>query len=156
MTRTTARQLAVQLAFAAIEGSDLSPADFFEEEYFHALPSEDALFAEVPSDKQMRYISELVNGVCERRRELDETISRYSQGWKINRISKTALCILRCAIYEILYMPDIPDAASINEAVELAKSYDEAETVRFINGILGSFMRDRFTETAEAKTDGEG
>ena len=56
--------------------------------------------------------------------------------------------MLRVALYEILYMPDIPAAASINEAVELAKGYDEPETVRFINGILGSFMRSR-GETVE-------
>ena len=155
MTRTIARQFAVQLAFAASEGSDLTPSEFFEEEYFRALPSEDALFSEVPSEKQMKYISELVNGVRERRDELDEYISRYSRGWKISRISKTALCVLRCAIYEILYMPDIPTAASINEAVELAKGYDEPETVRFINGILGSFARENGEANLQASVTEE-
>lgn len=155
MTRTIARQFAVQLAFAASEGSDLTPSEFFEEEYFRALPSEDALFSEVPSEKQMKYIAELVNGVRERKDELDEYISRYSRGWKINRISKTALCVLRCAIYEILYMPDIPTAASINEAVELAKGYDEPETVRFINGILGSFARENGEANLQASVTEE-
>ena len=58
-------------------------------------------------------------------------------------ISKTALAVLRCALCEILYMEDVPDAAAINEAVELAKGYDEPDTVAFVNGVLGSFMRGR-------------
>ena len=141
MTRTTARQLALQLSFAVSAGSDIGPEDFFEEEYFRALPPEENLFEEVPDDKQKEYILALVNGVRLHQAELDAIVERYAQGWKIGRISRTALAVLRCALYEILYMPDIPPAASINEAVELAKAYDEPETVSFINGILGSFMR---------------
>ena len=141
MTRTTARQLALQLSFAVSAGSDIGPEDFFEEEYFRALPPEENLFDEVPDDKQKEYILSLVNGVRLHQAELDAIVERYAQGWKIGRISRTALAVLRCALYEILYMPDIPPAASINEAVELAKAYDEPETVSFINGILGSFMR---------------
>ena len=63
MTRTTARQLALQLSFAVSAGSDIGPEDFFEEEYFRALPPEENLFDEVPDDKQKEYILSLVNGV---------------------------------------------------------------------------------------------
>ena len=143
MTRTTARRLAMQLSFALSAGSDLDPEAFFEDEYYHALPGEDGLFEEMPDEKQKSYIAALVNGVREHRQELDDIISAYSLRWKVSRISRTAAEVLRCALYEILYMPDIPDAAAINEAVELAKSYDEPETVSYINGILGAFMRDR-------------
>ena len=141
MTRTAARQLALQLSFAANAGSDLGVEDFFDEEYFRALPPEDSLFSEMPDEPQKEYIVSLVNGVCEHREELDGYITRYSHGWKISRISRTALGVLRCAMYEILYMPDIPEAASINEAVELDKKFDDPETVSFVNGILGSFMK---------------
>ena len=147
MTRTAARRLAVQLSFASNGGSDLKIADFFSEDYFRALPPEGGIFEEMPDEVQQEYIRALVEGVSEHREELDEYISRYSRGWKLSRISRTALAVLRCAMYEILYMEDIPQAASINEAVELAKSFDEAETVSFINGILGSFVRER--ESAE-------
>ena len=153
MTRTNARQLALQLSFAVTAGSDVGPDTFFDEEYFRALPSEDALFTEIPGEQELAYINALVNGVRDHREELDELISRYAQGWKLSRISRTALAVLRVALYEILYMPDIPDAASINEAVELAKGYDEPETVRFINGILGSFMRERGEIAPEAPED---
>ena len=143
MTRTNARQLAVQLSFALNAGSDLSPEDFLQEEYYAALPEDETLYREYPDEEQKAYICSLVNGVRERSEELDGIITRFSRGWKLSRISKTALSILRCALYEICYMPDVPAAAAINEAVELAKGYDEPETVSFINGILGSFMRSR-------------
>ena len=149
MTRTAARRLAVQLSFASSSGSDLAPADFFSEDYFRALPPEGGIFEEMPDEKQMEYIRVLVEGVRDHQVELDHYISQYARGWKISRISRTALAVLRCAMYEILYMEEIPQAASINEAVELAKSFDEAETVSFINGILGSFVREREGESAE-------
>ena len=81
--------------------------------------------------------------------EIDDLIEKSSRGWKLERISKTALAVLRCALCEILYMDDIPDAAAINEAVELAKGYDEPDTVSFINGVLGSFMRGRAEKNTE-------
>ena len=143
MTRTTARQLAVQLSFAVSAGSSFGPEDFLEEDFFRSLPAEESMTSELPDPAQKEYICALVNGIRDRRDELDGYISRYSRGWKISRISRTALSVLRCAIYEILYMPDISDAASVNEAVELAKKFDEPETVSFINGILGSFLRER-------------
>lgn len=152
MTRTSARQLAVQLSFAASAGSDLAPEDFFDEEYFAALPPEEPLFQELPDAEQRAYICSIVNGVREHSEELDELIGRYSKGWKLSRISHTALAVLRCALYEICYMPDVPPAAAINEAVELAKGYDEPETVSFINGILGSFMRDREKDQTPSDT----
>lgn len=143
MTRTSARQLAVQLSFAERAGSDLAPEEFFSEEFFAALPVDEPLYRELPDEKQKAYICSIVNGVRDHEAELDGIITRYSQGWKLSRISRTALAVLHCALFEILYMPEVPSAAAINEAVELSKSYDEPETVSFINGILGSFMRDR-------------
>lgn len=142
MTRTAARQLAVQLCFAANSGGDVTPEEFFRDGWYSAM-AEDAMISEKPGPEEVKYICEVVNGVAAHAGELDRYISRYSQRWKLSRISKTALCILRCALYEMLYMPDIPPAASINEAVELAKNYDEPETVGFINGVLGGFARDR-------------
>jgi N utilization substance protein B len=152
MTRTTARELAVQITFALISGSSLGLDDFFDTEYYATLAKEDDLFSDYPGDKQLQYIRELVSGVQDRRAELDSFISKYSQGWKLGRISRTAASVLRCAMYEILYMPEVPDAAAINEAVELAKGYEEPETVAFINGILGSFVRGEVGELPAGET----
>lgn len=153
MTRTNARQLALQLSFAVSAGSDVGPDTFFDEDYFRALPVEDTLFTEIPGETELAYINALVNGVRDCREELDAIIEQFSHGWKLSRISRTALAVLRVALYEILYMPEIPAAASINEAIELAKGYDEPETVRFINGILGGFMRSRGEAAEEASVE---
>ncbi|MCX7615706.1 MAG: transcription antitermination protein NusB, partial [Clostridiales bacterium] len=69
-------------------------------------------------------------------------IEKYTKGWNCNRISRISTSIMRISMYEMLYMPDIPDSASINEAVELAKEYDSPEAATFINGVLGTFYRE--------------
>lgn len=144
MTRTTAREIAIQLGFAA-SAAGVSPVDmyerFFDKEYYASLAGEDELYAEYPSASQLEYIRRLISLGDEKREEIDEYIQRYSKGWKLSRISRTALAVLRCAICEIVYMDDIPNSAAINEAVELDKGYDEPDTVAFVNGVLGGFMR---------------
>ena len=150
MTRMTARQLAVQLLFS-IETNSASAEDtlalFFSNDHYETLHDEDELYLEMPDEEQAEYIRRVILNTESHRNEIDEIISRYSSGWKINRLSKTTLAILRCSICEILYLDDIPKAAAVNEAVELAKGYDEPETVSFINGVLGGFMRDQSKES---------
>ena len=144
MTRTTARELALQLGFSVVEGEAFAEdalEAFFEEEHYATLAGECGIYDEYPDEKQMAYIRDLVRLVYDHRVELDAAIEKYARGWKVGRISRTAAAILRLALSEILYMDDIPNAAAINEAVELAKKYEPADTVAFINGVLGGFMR---------------
>ena len=152
MTRSTARHLAIQLCFAAA-ASGREPADLAEdlltEEHFASLAEVDELYAELPKGKYREYIIRLSTLVLEKREELDAYIERYAKGWRPERMSKTALAVLRCAICEILYLEDVPASAAINEAVELDKNYDEPDTVAFINGVLGSFVRGELNEQAE-------
>ena len=147
MKRTTARELAIQMSFAAA-ASGVEPAEmlesFFDREHYESLGTEQELFAEYPDEKQMEYIRRLTLLTAENRSEIDGFIERYARDWKLERISKTALAVLRCAICEILYLDEVPNAAAINEAVELDKGYDEPETVAFVNGVLGGFMRGEF------------
>ena len=77
---------------------------------------------------------------------LDAYIEKYAKGWRFERISLVASAIMRLAMYEIMYMPDIPHGVAINEAVELTRKYDEPETAKFVNGILGSFLRQEIKE----------
>lgn len=159
MKRSAAREIAVQLGFYA-SASEKPVEDiveeFFNKEYYETLATEDELFAEYPEKKQMEYIVRLAKTAEDYRIQIDKYIEKYAQGWKISRISKTALAVLRCAICEVLYMDDIPNSVAINEAVELAKGYDEPETVSFINGVLGGFMRGEFgTEVSEAPVEKE-
>ena len=144
MTRVTARELAILLGFSITASEDFAEESidrFFEKEHYETLRDENELFAEYPNAKQMRYIRELVQLIYDHRLALDNMIEQHARGWKVSRISRTAAAIIRCAMCEILYLPDVPDAAAINEAVELAKKYEDAETVSFINGVLGGFIR---------------
>ena len=87
-----------------------------------------------------------MTGVSQHAAELDTYIEKYAQGWRFDRISLVASAIMRLAMFEIMYMPDIPNGAAVNEAVELAKKYDDPETAKFVNGILGSFVREEIKE----------
>lgn len=144
MTRNTAREIAVHLSYE-MNFTELSIEQLLDRrltaESFSALADEDELYREVPSTKQAAYIRRLVSGVAEHAAELDSYIAKYAVGWNFSRIPLVASAIMRVAMYEILYMPDIPNGVSINEAVEIAKKYETPETVKFLNGILGSFVR---------------
>ena len=91
----------------------------------------------VPDD----YVKTVFCGVYEHSEELDGIISENAVGWKIDRISKTALCVLRLSIFEIKYMEEIPVSVSINEAVEICKKYATEEDASFVNGILSSVAK---------------
>ena len=150
MTRNTAREIAVHFAYE-LSFTDRTAEELTEErlsrESFAALAGEDELYAEAPGPTQAEYIRGVVAGVAEHAPELDGYIAQYAKGWKFERISLIAGAIMRVAMYEILYRPDIPNGAAVNEAVEIAKKYETPETAKFINGILGSFVR------AEAATE---
>lgn len=94
--------------------------------------------AEVRDLEPDEYIKAVFKGVYKNIDQIDTAISENAIGWKIGRISKVSLCILRLAIFEIKFMEDIPVSVSINEAVELAKKYATKEDASFINGILSS------------------
>lgn len=85
----------------------------------------------------------LSRGAWDRRAEFDPCIERFAAGWTLDRMANADRNLLRLAMYEISHRPDIPQSVSINEAVELAKRYSTAESAKFINGILGSYVRER-------------
>ena len=150
MTRSNAREIAVQLIFSLGFGN-LSAQEVLDSqltpERFAELAEENALYAQFPNEKHQQYIRDLVQGVFSHGPELDDYISRYAVGWSFARIPRMAAAIMRTAMYEVLYVPDVPNAAAINEAVEIAKRYETQEVVSFVNGILGSFVRAEFADT---------
>ena len=88
------------------------------------------------------YALECAKGVFEHREEIDDMISKnLKAGWRITRISKVSLALLRLAIFEILYRDDVPVSVSINEAVELSKKYTVKDDTSFINGVLGAVAK---------------
>ena len=150
MVRNTAREIAIHLSYELSfthKTVDALLDERLTAEAFAALAEEDALYAEPPGPKQGEYIRRLGKGVDEHGAELDGYIEKYAKGWKFSRIPLVASAIMRVAMYEVLYMPDVPNAAAINEAVEIAKKYEPAEVVSFVNGILGTFVRTEFENT---------
>ena len=128
MTRKQAREEAFILVFEK-EFNDNSVEDILET----AAEARDL----VPDD----YINRVFKGVYDSLGELDSLISESSVGWSITRISKTALCIMRLAIFEIKYIEEIPVSVSINEAVELCKKYATENDASFVNGILSTVAK---------------
>ena len=158
MTRTNAREIAVQMIFS-LGFDNLSADDVLDSQFtperFEELKDESGLYAEFPNAKQAGYIRELVRGVFAHGPELDEYISRYAVNWTFARIPRMAAAIMRTAMYEVLYMPDVPNAAAIDAAVEMAKRYEPKEVVSFVNGVLGTFVRTEFAEVASMPAKAE-
>lgn len=90
---------------------------------------------------EAEYISDTVSGVMVKKEEIDEFIIKQLEGWSISRLAKVDLATLRLAVYEILYREDIPVEVSINEAIELVKKYSSDESYKYVNGVLGGFVR---------------
>lgn len=95
------------------------------------------------SDDVWEFARELAEGAWQEREESDAVITKYSAGWSLDRMPNADRNLMRLAIYEIKHRPDIPQSVSINEAVELAKQYSTQDSAKFINGILGSFVREK-------------
>ena len=149
MTRSQIREIAIHIVFA----QDANPRsgdelidELLDKCYYETYAGEDEIYTSYPSQKQVAYLRRVARGVVEHRPELDAYIEKYARSWAVGRISRVAVAIMRVAMYEILYMPDVPGASAINEAVEIAKKYEEPETVAFVNGILGSFIRAELPE----------
>ena len=97
---------------------------------------------EIDDEKTIQYIKDTVNGINEKESDIVEQISKnLKPGWKIERISKIELALLKIAIYEILYT-DTPFKVAINEAIELSKKYGEENSSVFVNGILASIVKE--------------
>lgn len=151
MTRANARELAVHLIYSReFTGEDPKQivADRLQNEYYSLLSAENQIYTERPSGKQVAYLDTVVGGVASCQDELNANIQKYSIGWDISRISKLARAVMQLAIFEILYVADIPTGVSISEAVRIVKMYDGDDTGAFVNGILGAFARGL---TAEVK-----
>lgn len=131
MDRSLAREIAMKMLYAASLGGEESMTEVLEQsEQTDTLSSGDKTLLE-----------NLVAGVTAHQQELDDIIGQYAQGWALNRLARVDLTILRMAVYELRYMPEVPVGATINEAVELSKRYCEDKSSGFINGILGSVAR---------------
>ncbi len=152
MNRGDARELAVHLIYSQSFTGD-EPArllgERLQKEYYKNLSQEHEVYQDRPSNAQVRYLDGVVTGVVNRIEELNEKIREFSIGWDVVRISRLTRCVLQLAIYEILFVEDVPTGVAIAEAVRIAKKYDGDDTGAFVNGILGSFARSLPVESAQ-------
>jgi len=95
---------------------------------------------------------ELIHGVIEHAADIDARIKGLAHNWEFDRIAKIDLAILHVAIYEMMYRKDIPPVVSINEAIDLSKQFSNADSKRFINGILDR-MKDKLGRDARKPTN---
>lgn len=91
----------------------------------------------------MEYIKRIIIGVQENMDTIDSEIEKYLVKWKLSRLSKIDLTIMRICAYEIMFEIDIPNKVSINEGLELAKKYSEESSVAFINGVIDNIIKNK-------------
>ena len=152
MTRANARELAVHLIYGRDftgEEPEQVVATRLNKEYYAKLSGENQVYSERPSRAQMAYIDLVVAGVANRVEELNAQIQKYAIDWDISRISRLTRTIMQLAIFEILYVEDVPTGVAISEAVRMAKMYDGDDTGAFVNGILGAYARDLAAEVTQ-------
>ncbi len=127
--RAAAREFVFALIFAKEFAPD-APADEF---YIGELENADVQFGE-----QADYVHDTFFGIIDNMESIDEKISAAAVGWTVSRLSKVSLAIMRLCIYEMLALDDVPKRVALNEAVELAKKYDDDSAPSFINGVLNT------------------
>ena len=126
MKRREARELAFTLLYEMTFYEDADAQSVYEKE---------KTIREFEDDD---YIKKVFFGAAENRQRIDAIIEKYSSGWRVKRISRVSLAIMRLCIYEMLFMEDIPYNVSINEAVELCKKFNDEKANAFVNGILNA------------------
>ncbi|MGM9892261.1 transcription antitermination factor NusB [Limosilactobacillus sp.] len=131
LTRHAIREEAFQVLFALQTNPEVDLDTVYQ-----SIPHHDE--QELPA-----YVKEVVTGVSDHQAELDQQISSVlASGWTINRLAKADLIILRLALYEMQFVDTVPTAVAINEALELAKTFSNDKSRKFINGALGKFEKD--------------
>jgi transcription antitermination protein NusB len=127
-----AREFALKVLFQ-IEVGKLPPEEALEVSFEEARPPE--------GDRP--FIEEIVRGVIAQEADLDQVIEALAEGWRLDRLAKVDKNVLRMALYELKHHPELPVSMVINDAVEIAKKYSTDDSGRFVNGILGSYLRER-------------
>lgn len=151
MARVTARAAVMQMIYEKLaggQGGEETLQMVYDELRAEGVPGVETVKDNEPNKSDRAYITRVLDGVVSHLEELDEQINAASRDWSVDRMPKVDLAILRLATWEILHEDDVPGSVSINEAVELASRYSEPASGRFINGVLGTILRQK--EAAQA------
>lgn len=140
ISRHKIREMALQALFPLDFNADLTKEDAI----MHAIELDQReLINEEESEFVPVYLDTLVGGVCAKKDELDQMIEKHlKNNWRINRISKMDLVILRIAIFEMKYVTDVPAPVALNEAIELTKTFSDDRSRKFVNGILSNILNE--------------
>lgn len=145
MSRTTARAAAMQMIFEKLsggQGGEETLRMVYDELRADGLPGVEKIGKKEPDQEDREYITAALEGVLEHREEIDDAIACTAKGWTIDRMSLVDLTIMRLAVWEILYAEDVPGSVSIAEALEMTERFSDPEDKAFINGVLGTILRD--------------
>ena len=126
MTRHALREAVLQMLFETEFRQDEQPEEIF------AISAENREYTSAEQNE----IRKIYFDILDKKEDIDKLINESSSGWKTSRMTKLSLCIMRLCVYEMVYRDDIPTSVSLNEAVELSKTYDEPKAKTFINGVL--------------------
>jgi N utilization substance protein B len=142
--KSMSRREARSRAFQALYGLQFSPAADLAalQSRFEALPEETEREHNAAGTDCSGFAWELAIGVWQKMRELDAAISRFSRNWRVDRLGKVELTVLRMALYELLFCPDTPGRVAINEALELTARFGDEKSKGFVNGILDAAAKD--------------
>ena len=150
MSRTTARAAAMQMIYEKIsggQGGEDTLKMVYDELRADGLPGVNRIEKKEPDAEDRAYITAALEGVMAHREEIDSLIEKNTaQGWSMDRISLVNLTIMRLAVWEILYADDVPGSVSIAEALELTERFSDPEDKAFVNGILGTILREQETK----------
>ena len=140
MSRTQAREDSFKMLFeAAVVGS---AADELLEKFHETVSDGDIWEQKTETEADSRYMSDVLHGVEEKLPEINAAITPFLRRWRLERLAKVDLALLRLAAYEALFMDDVPAGVAVNEAVELAKKYGGDDSPAFINGVMHSVINE--------------
>jgi N utilization substance protein B len=129
MNRKQQREAAFQLLFSADFNRDQTPEQIYE------------VWCDENESSEAEYAKQVFFGVCQNQEEIDALIERHTNGWKISRLARISRAIIRLCTYEMVFA-GVPAPVAINEAIELAKTYDDQKARSFVNGVLGSIKKE--------------
>lgn len=137
MSRRKARDITFKYIYSTLYGEGVL------DDVIESITTADANKIQALEGEEKEYFDKVSSGIAEHQQEIDKMILSKLKNWTIERIFKIDLAVLRLAVYEIMYFPDMPSKVAVNEAVELAKKYGNDSSSNFVNGVLREIIKDK-------------
>ena len=145
MSRITARAAAMQMIYEKLsggQGGEETLQMVYDELGQDGVPGVENVSRKEPEEEDRAYISRVLEGVINKRYLIDEKIENAARDWALDRMPLVDLTVMRLAVWEMMFEPDIPGSVSIAEALELTERYSDPDDKKFVNGVLGKILRE--------------